>query len=79
MPAQGGACEVALQGGKTKIIPLVMFQNKLDQSIAKAANSIVEDDWVGISFGQVTGFGVSSKDDDSARPKLLLDGLFEFE
>ena len=56
-----------------------MFQNKLDQSIAKAANSIVEDDWVGISFGQVTGFGVSSKDDDSARPKLLLDGLFEFE
>jgi hypothetical protein len=52
-----------------------MLQNKLEQSIAKAANSIVEDDWVGISFGQVAGSGVSSKDDDSARPKLLLERL----
>jgi hypothetical protein len=52
-----------------------MLQDKLDQSIAKAANSIVQDDWVGIGFGQVTGSDVSCVDDDSAPPKLLLERL----
>ena len=42
----------ALQRCKSKTIVSITFQKKLDKMIAKSANAVVKNDWVGVRYRQ---------------------------
>ena len=52
MPLQQPCGKVALQRSKPKTVMTISFQQKLDSAIAKTADAIVKDDWVGRRFTQ---------------------------
>jgi len=47
MPLQNHRCEIALQRGKAQPVVSIVSQKKLHEAVAKAANPVIENNWIG--------------------------------